>query len=179
MIDSAFLGRLRVEPLDRKRHDRTAFRCGVERIDHFLAVNAARQQHADLTRVYVTCLDAAFDVVGYYALNAHGIDASTLPPALARKLPSCQMIAAIYLSMVGFHIDHQGKGGGSFLMADAFRRCANAANIIGAHFLVLDALNERAAKLYRELGFVDLPDHPSRMIISMKMIRQAIEERGP
>jgi ribosomal protein S18 acetylase RimI-like enzyme len=176
MIDRAFLARLRIEPLDRNKHDRTAFRCGIDRVDNFLANNAARQQDADLTRIYVACLDTTNDIVGYYALNAHAIDVSTLPPALVKKLPSYPTISAIYLSMVGFHIDHQGKGGGSFLMADAFRRCAHAANIIGAHFLVLDALNERAARLYRELGFVDLPDLAPRMIISMKVIRQAILE---
>jgi ribosomal protein S18 acetylase RimI-like enzyme len=174
MTDRAFLARLRIEPLDRNRHDRAAFRCGVDRVDNFLAINAARQQADDHTRVYVACLDAAPQIVGYYALNAHAIDASTLPQNLKKKLPSYPTISAIYLSMIGFHQDYQGKGGGSYLMADAFRRSADAADIIGAHFLVLDALNERAARLYRELGFVDLPDHPPRMIISMKLIRTAI-----
>jgi GNAT superfamily N-acetyltransferase len=179
MIDRSFLARLRVEPLDRKRHDRTAFRCGVDRVDNFLANNAARQQDADITRVYVACLDAGHEVVGYYAINAHAIDVATLPPALANKLPSYPTISTIYLSILGFHVDHQGKGGGSFLMADVFRRCSDAADIIGAHLLVLDALNERAAKLYREWGFVDLPDHAPRMIISMKLIRKAIEKSNP
>jgi ribosomal protein S18 acetylase RimI-like enzyme len=176
MIDRSFLARLRIEPLDRARHNRMAFRCGVERVGNFLNNNATRQQDSDLTRVYVTCLDAAYDVVGYYALNAHTIDIATLPQAMAKKLPAYPTIAAIYLSMVGFHIDHQGKGGGRFLMSDAFRRSADAANIIGAHVLVLDALNDRAAKLYRELGFVDLPDQAPRMIVAMKTIRKAVEK---
>lgn len=174
MIDRAFLARLTIEPLDRLRHDRTAFRCGVDRVDNFLANNAARRQDADHTRVYVACLDEDPAVIGYYALNAHAIDVTTLPQATARKLPSYPTVPAIYLSIIGFHVAHQGKGGGSFLMADAFQRCVSAADIIGAHFLVLDALNDRAAKLYRELGFVDLPDHAPRMIISMKVIRKAI-----
>lgn len=174
MIDSAFLARLRIEPLDRSRHERTGFHCGVDRVDNFLTNTAARQQDSDLTRVYVACLDHASTVVGYYALNAHAIDASSLPQAIAKKLPNYPKIAAIYLSIIGFHLDHQGKGGGSFLMADAFRRCAQVADVIGAHFLVLDALNERAAKLYRELGFIDLPQHEPRMIIAMKTIRKVI-----
>lgn len=173
MIDRAFLARLRIEPLERGKHDRSGFRCGVDRVDNFLANNAARQQDDDLTRVYVACLDQSNVIAGYYALNAHAIDISTLPPALAKRLPAYPTIAAIYFSIIGFHRDHQGKGGGSFLMADAFRRCVQVADTIGAHFLVLDALNERAAKLYRELGFIDLPDHAPRMIISMKAIRKA------
>jgi ribosomal protein S18 acetylase RimI-like enzyme len=174
MIDRPFLARLRIEPLDRGRHERTSFRSGVDRVDNFLSITAARQQDADLTRVYVACIDRSDSIVGYYALNAHAIDASSLPQAMAKKLPNYSTIAAIYLSIIGFHVDHQGKGGGSYLMADAFRRSAKVADVIGAHFLVLDALNERAAKLYRELGFIDLPTHQPRMIISMKAIRKAI-----
>jgi hypothetical protein len=49
-----------------------------------------------------------------------------------------------------------------------------AANIIGAHFLVLDSLNERAANLYREIGFIDLPNHEPRMLMNMKAVRAAI-----
>jgi GNAT superfamily N-acetyltransferase len=174
MIDRAFLARLRVEPLDRNKHDRAAFRCGVERVDNFLANNAARQQDADHTRVYVACLDAGNDIVGYYALNAHAIDVSTLPAEMHKKLPSYPTISAVYLSVIGFHAGHQGKGGGTLLMTDAFRRCLDVATIIGAHFIVLDALNDRAAKLYRELGFVDLPDYSPRMVISMKLVRKAL-----
>lgn len=173
MIDPAFLARLRIEPLDRSRHERTGFHCGVDRVDNFLANTAARQQDDDLTRLYVACLDQSDAIVGYYALNAHAIDVSSLPRAMTKKLPNYPTIAAIYLSIIGFHLDHQGKGGGSFLMADVFRRCVQVADVIGAHFLVLDALNERAAKLYRELGFIDLPEHEPRMIIGMKIIRKA------
>ena len=174
MIDRDFLARLRVEPLDRQTHNRAAFRSGVDRVDNFLTSNAARQQDADHTRVYVACLDQSADIVGYYALNAHAIDVSTLPPATVKKLPSYPTMSAIYLSIVGFHVDHHGRGGGTFLLADAFRRCVDAADIIGAHFLVLDALNERAARLYRTLGFVDLPGHEPRMLIGMQVIRKAV-----
>ena len=57
---------------------------------------------------------------------------------------------------------------------DALKRAAKAADIVGAHFLVLDALNERAAKLYREIGFIDLPNHEPRMLMNMEAVRAAI-----
>jgi ribosomal protein S18 acetylase RimI-like enzyme len=173
MIDSAFLARLRIEPLDRKRHDRTALRCGVDRIDNFLQKTAARLQDDDHSRVYVACLDDRHEIVGFYALNAYAIEITSLPDALRKGLPSYPAISSIYLSMLGFDAHHQGKGGGTFLMVDAFKRAAAAADIVGAHFLVLDALNERAAALYRALGFVDLQDHPGRMLIGMRVVRRA------
>lgn len=178
MIDRAFLARIHVEPLNRKKHDRAAFSCGEERLDNFLKSMAARQQDDDHTRVYVACLDAGPAIAGFYALNSHAIDAVTLPPEQRRKLPFYPTIPAIYLSVVAVNNDHQGKGLGKLLLADAFKRCVAVAGQIGAHFIVLDALNERAAKLYRELGFVDLPGHEPRMLIKMAVVRKAVEGRS-
>ena len=174
MIDSAFLARLRIEPLDRQVHDRAAFRSGVDRVDNFLQKTAARQQENDLTRVYVACLDQQIEVVGYYALNSHSIDVTTLPESMRKKLPQYPTISAIYLAVVGFHEDDQGKGGGHFLLMDALRKCVEVADIVGSYFVVLDSLNERAAKLYREIGFIDLPGHAPRMLINMRVVRIAI-----
>ena len=42
-------------------------------------------------------------------------------------------------------------------MAHVFAKCVEGANIAGAHFIVLDALDDDAAALYRKVGFVDLP----------------------
>jgi ribosomal protein S18 acetylase RimI-like enzyme len=176
MIDRAFLARVRIEPLDRKKHDRAAFSCGVERVDNFLKKTAAGQQDNDLTRASVACLDSDNAIIGYYALNSHSIDTRTLSEELRQKLPSYDAISAIYLSLVGVHSQYQGKGLGRFLMMHAFERCVQAADIVGSHFIVLDALNERAAKLYRELGFVDLPGHEPRMLIAMKVVRAAMKK---
>ena len=174
MIDLAFLARVRIEPLDRN-HDRAAFVCGDDRLDNFIRKTAARQHEQDIARVYVACLDKEAIVAGYYALNSHFIDVTALPEADRKKLPAYETIPAIYLSKLGVHNEHQARGLGSHLMADAFRRCVGAADIVGAHFLVLDALNEKVARLYRRLGFVDLPNHEPRMLIKMSLVRKAAE----
>ena len=178
MIDLAFLERVRIEPLDRS-HDRAAFTCGDDRLDNFIRRSASKQQHQDITRVYVGCLDRETVVIAYYALNSHFIDVQALPEEDRRRLPAYETIPAIYLSKLGVQTEFQTRGLGSVLMNHAFRRCVEAADIIGAHFLVLDALNERASKLYRRLGFHDLPAYKSRMLIKMAMIRKAIEEPAP
>src|ERR1700681_1153516 len=100
MTERAFLTRVRIEPLDRAKHDRAAFSCGDDRLDNFLKNTAARQQDDDHSRVNVACLDDTFVVIGYYALNAHGIDASSLPEADRKKLPAYPTISAIYLSKI-------------------------------------------------------------------------------
>jgi hypothetical protein len=126
MIDRALLARLRIEPLNRAKHDRAAFSCGEERIDNFFHKSAARQQDNDLTRVYVACLDDSDAVVAYYALNSHFIDATTLPESDRKRLPSYPSISAIFLSLVGVTTNIQGRGVGSFMMADAFEKAVEA-----------------------------------------------------
>ena len=176
-IDRELLGRLRVEPLDRKRHDRAAFSSGEPRIDTYLKTRAAGLMDVDGTRVWVACLDdQPRDIVGYYALNAHAIDASAIPPKLARKLPSNHPIPATFLSNIGVTTAYQGRGIGSLLLADAFHNASRAADIVGSAFLVLDALSDRAAQLYRQHGFLDLPEPPGRMIIGMRQVRAAIAQ---
>lgn len=171
----ARLGRLRIEPLDRHRHDRAAFSCGEPRIDAYLKTRAAGLMDVESTRVWVACLDAGRDIVGFYALNAHGIDASALPPELRKRLPSHHPIPAIFLSNIGVTSTHQGAGVGSYLLADAFARAASVADQIGAAFIVLDALSEAAARFYRRHGFIDLPDPAGRMVIAMRHVRLGIE----
>ncbi|MGF3026925.1 GNAT family N-acetyltransferase [Methylobacterium aquaticum] len=183
MIDRALLGRLRIEPLDRKKHGRAAFSSGEPRVDNFLKTNAAGLQDLDTTRCVVACFppegDEPAEIAGFYALNAHGIDTKTLPEPLRKKIGRYDSVPAVYLSVVGVHEAYQGKGIGSFLMANAFKRCAGIADQIGAAFIVLDALNEDAARLYRRLGFVDLPGHEPRMLIGMKVVRTAIARTAP
>jgi ribosomal protein S18 acetylase RimI-like enzyme len=175
-IDAAFLARVRIELLDQK-HDRAAFSCGDPQLDNYIQKTARNQQEADIARVYVACLDDQNVVIAYYAINAHSIDTSTLPADVRKKLPSYPTIPAIYLSKLAVHQNgHQGKGLGTRLLSHVFKRCVDSADIAGAHFIVLDALNERAAKLYRELGFVDLPGHEPRMFIKIAMVRKALSK---
>ena len=173
-IDIAFLERLRIEPLDRNRHDRAAFSSGEDRIDTYLRTRAAGLQDVEGTRVWVACLDDTTEIVGFYAMNAHGIDASAIPANLRRKLPTQHPIGAVFLSNIGTTADHQNKGVGSLLLADAFKNAIKAADVIGAAFIVLDALSENAARLYRRVGFVNIPEPPGRMIIGMKQVRAAV-----
>jgi ribosomal protein S18 acetylase RimI-like enzyme len=174
MTDCALLARLCIEPLDRRRHDRSTFSSGVGRVDRFLQTLAASQQDSGVSRTTVAVEDGDREVVGFHTLCAHSIEARSLPEDLVRRLPRHPLVPAVYLGFLGVDVRFQGRGVGSFLMADAFARSVQAADILGAGFLVLDALNEDAARLYRRLGFVDLPGHAPRMLISLAQVRKAI-----
>jgi len=173
--DEAWLATLKIEPLDPKRHDRAAFSCGESRIDNFLRNNAAKQAAEDFAKVYVAVEPPASKILGYYVLCAHNINIETLPDPDRKNMPRLPTVSAIYLSIVGVDAPVQKRGLGQTLTADALKKSMAAADHIGAYFVVLDALNEDAARMYRRLKFVDLPapGQERRMLISMKMIRAA------
>ena len=175
MIDEPWLARLVIEPLDCKQHDRAAFSCGKARIDNFLKTLAAQHADKDFSKTYVAVEPPSARVLGYYALCPHGIDVSTLPPQDQKRLPRHPVIGAIYLSMIGVDGAFQGRGLGTFLLADAVKLCVTLADKAGGAFIVLDALNEDAARLYRRYGFHDLPtpDQESRMLMSIAKARAA------
>lgn len=173
-VDLALLGRLRIEPLDRNKHDRAAFSCGEPRLDTYLKTRAAGLMDLESTRAWVACLDDGRDIVGFYAVNAHAIDASALPESLVRRLPRHRPIPAIFLSNIAVSSACQGAGIGSLLLADCFARAARVADEIGAAFIVLDALSEQAARFYRRHGFTDVPDPAGRMVIGLTQVRRAI-----
>ena len=175
-LDIDVLVRLQVEPLDRDRHDRASFTCGEPRIDTYLKTRAAGLMDVEGTRVWVARFESSSEIVAFYAMNAHAIDAIAVPKNLQRKLPRDHPIGAVFLSNIGTARAYQGKGVGSFMISDAFRRAVTAADAIGAAFIVLDTLNENAARLYHRAGFIPLPEPKGRMLIPMKQVRAALAE---
>src|SRR5271169_1566063 len=98
--DETWLSRLRIEPLDRGKHDRAAFSCGVTTLDNFLKSTAARQADEDLTKVYVATDPPEKRVLGYYSISAHVIDVQSLPEDDQKRMPRYPTIPGMYLSMI-------------------------------------------------------------------------------
>ena len=178
-FDKEFISRIKVEPFDRKRHDRTAFSCGVDRIDNFLKITAGNHADHDHGKVYVACESTSDIVLGFYAISPHCVDLSVLSEEVRKRLPNQPKVSAIYLSMVGVDTSLQGRGVGTFLMMSALRKCVEGADVMGGHFVVLDAINEEAARMYRRIGFVELASQPNRMLIAMRTVRKAVAVASP
>jgi GNAT superfamily N-acetyltransferase len=174
VIDRKFLSGLTIEPLDRNRHDRAAFESGVDRVDNFLASTAFRHHTEDHSKTYVAVEPFSNQIVGFYTLSPHAIDVSTLPHETLKNLPRFPTISAIYLATLGVHVTRQGHGLGTYLMADFLKTCVRIADIGGGHFVVLDAINDDAARMYRRIGFIDLPKQEPRMLMSMAKVRKVV-----
>lgn len=170
-FDLEYLQTLSIEKFDGSRHDRVSFTCGVDRIDNFLKNSASGFIKDDNGRIYVAVEREGGRLVGFYAIGPHSIDVSVLNPDMVKRGLRADKLPAFYLSMIGTHADVQSKGVGTYLLADAFKCCLAAADTIGGRFVILDAINERAAAMYARAGFVSLVSQPGRMIISIAKLR--------
>jgi GNAT superfamily N-acetyltransferase len=170
--DVDFLRAVAIEPFDSVRHDREGFASGSSKYDNFLKITATRFVREGDGRIYVAVERGSPQVIGYYAIAPHAIDAASLDAADRKRVPgNYDRIAAFILAMMAVDGRFQGRGLGTLLLADAFGRCIAAAEITGGRFIVLDAEDERAKSLYSRVGFQALASDPMRMIISIRKVR--------
>lgn len=127
-------------------------------------------------RVYVM-LSPDGDLIGFYAINAHAVDYTDLPPRFAGTRPRHGSIPAAYLSMMGVDAQFAGQGYGKDLLMDALLRIHRLSQEIGTAVIVLDVLDcgdpgkvEKRRALYSKFGFVPLQTVPMRMYLPIATV---------
>lgn len=156
------------EPLDPGKHDRTAFDCGEQGLDNYLKTQA----NQDAARGVAACFVAATAegrIAGFYTLSAHMVPLDDLPEMARKKLPRGRPVPAALLGRLAVDAKFRGTGLGSALVAHALSKAANSG--IGAHAMVVDALNGRAASFYIHLGFQGMTSAPSRFFMPLARFR--------
>jgi GNAT superfamily N-acetyltransferase len=142
-------------PYNPTEHDRSAFACGEPMLDKWLASDAETEIKRGSARVWVW-LDEAGRVVAYYSLSASKVRRDDIPKALGRGGPV--EIPAVLLGRLALDQSLRGQNLGEILLADALGRVLDATRTVGARFVAVDALHEKAAAFYERLGFRRVPD---------------------
>jgi GNAT superfamily N-acetyltransferase len=159
-----------VEPLG-KQHDRAAFACGNEVLDHYLKEIASQDARRLVAAPFVAVeSDDPKTILGYYTLSAVGIALESLPLEVARKLPAYPIVPATLLGRLAVDQRCRGKGIGEFLLMDALRRAYVQSSQIAAVAVVVDAIDAQAARFYRHFNFIPLPDRPDRLFLAIRTI---------
>lgn len=161
-----------------KQHRRGSFHSGRSELDdwfHRFAGQADRRQNS--ARVWVLCdsdIDAGRQPIGYYALVAHAVTVAATPAELSRGLPSGYPIGAVLLARLAIDEQHQGRGLGTRLLADAVRRIASADVHVAVPLLVVDAIDQEAASFYERNGFRHMPSDRLRLAARLVDIRRTL-----
>jgi GNAT superfamily N-acetyltransferase len=159
---------LTIMPLG-KLHDRAAFSCGVERLDHYLQRQASQDIRRRIAQMFVCTRSQESQVLGFYTLSAIAVDVGSLPENLSRKLPRHPVPCAL-IGRLAVDQSAMGHGVGKMLLADAVKRTVRVSDEIAIHAMVVDAKDDSAKQFYRGFGFISLNDPPMRLFLPLKSI---------
>jgi GNAT superfamily N-acetyltransferase len=161
-----------------RHHRREGFRSGRPELDdwfHRFAGQADRRQNS--ARVWVLSdsdRDEGRQPIGYYALDAHAVTVAATPAELSRGLPPGYPIGAVLLARHAIDEQHQARGLGSQLLADAVRRIPTADEHVAVPLLVVDAIDYEAATFYERHGFQRMPSDRLRLAARLVDIRRTL-----
>ncbi|MBI2999742.1 MAG: GNAT family N-acetyltransferase [Deltaproteobacteria bacterium] len=159
-----------VEPLDR-HHDRAAFSCGNETLDHYLKKLASQDARRRVAAPFVLIAKSAPQtILGYYTLSSFGIDLTDLPQEVAKKLPAYPVVPVTLLGRLAVDYRYHKRGLGEFLLMDALHRAFVQSSQIAASAVVVDAIDEPAVRFYQHFEFLPFSDKANRLFLPMKTI---------
>ena len=126
-------------------------------------VNAGEAWDYQVARVFVAIPERSVEVAGFCALSAGSLERSALPPAEAGRLPRYPVPVAL-IGRLAVDRRWSGRGLGSALLADVFRRVARASEALAVYAVTVDAKDARAQAFYERFGFIRLPDATGRRL---------------
>ncbi|CAN7738233.1 GNAT family N-acetyltransferase [Rhizobium leguminosarum] len=161
------MGLSQIEPLA-ERHRLESFSCGKPALDAWLATFARSNHQHGFTRVFAIHDDDV--VVGYYGLAPTVI----APNVVTRKIRTGRPpdpIPCLLIGQLAVDRRHVGRGIGTALVKDAFRRCIAGADLVGGRAIVVRAVDEEAERFWQSWGFIPSLDNQSILLRSMADIR--------
>ncbi|MBM5817496.1 MAG: GNAT family N-acetyltransferase [Cyanobacteria bacterium K_Offshore_surface_m2_239] len=153
--------------LDPSRHNRKAFRCGVEALDRFWAQQAGQNRRRGFGETFVLVEASDPDkILGYYTLAPAQVERVALQPDDAASLP-LYPVPCCRMGRLALDLSCRGQGLGSLLLALAVERCLEVRQSIGGYALLVDAKDEVAVQFYAHHGFRRFQDSPRSLYLPL------------
>ncbi|HRJ52161.1 MAG TPA: GNAT family N-acetyltransferase [Candidatus Thiothrix moscowensis] len=164
---------MKTVPLDKDKHDRNTFDCGIEALNNYLRLMANQQASKDNTRTFVLeDPNQPQRIRGYYTLTMTPVDFNALPAKLQKKHHHAQSGGLIARLAVDKREAKQGCG--AFLLIDAMQKLLTASAIVAFPLIVVDA-KDGAIAFYEKFGFTAFNDTPNKLFITMADVRNSLE----
>lgn len=159
-------------PLDKKKHDRNGFDCGVEALNNYLRVMANQQSSKDNTRTFVLEDDERPElIIGYYTLTMTTIALDALPTKLQQKHQNAD--AGGLIARLAVDKRYVKRGFGEWLLVDALKKLLAASELVAFPLIIVDA-KDGATAFYEKLGFTAFLDQPNKLFITLANVRASL-----
>lgn len=155
-------------------HDLDGFDSGAVDLDDWLRRFARHAEAANTGRSFVWVRAGSKAVVAYFTLAAHLVRRADVPKGIGHGSPDA--IPAVLLARLALDRSLQGRGLGAQLLLDALERAVDASARAAARLVVVDAVDDDAARFYRRFGFRPCPD-PHRLVRKTSEVAAALGTR--
>ena len=156
--------------LDKAKHDRQRFDCGIEPLNHYLKLMASQQAKKDNSRTFVLeDADNPQYMMGFYTLTMTLLDVSALPTTLQKKHQSAT--SAGLIARLAVDQRYQGRRLGEWLLVDALKKLLQASDMVGFPLVVVDA-KDGAKPFYEKYGFEAFVDAEHKLFMTVADIRE-------
>jgi GNAT superfamily N-acetyltransferase len=136
----------------------------VPSLDHYLKTQASPDMRRKANAVFVMVgADAPTRIVGHFTLCSYTLSQDAVPEAARERIPRYPLVSATLIGRLAVDKGSQGRGLGAILLARALRMACENASVVGSSMIVVDALDDRAARFYEAYGFI-------RLVESMRLI---------
>lgn len=152
------------------KFQRSGFSCGVPSLDNWLRTQA--RQSMDSRDAVTYLLFDGDRIAGYFCLSAGEVRKLAAPEGLGRRAPD--PIPVVRMGRFAIDLRDQGSGWGAELLREAITRAASAALVIGARALLVDAIDDRAARFYERFAFVSSPTHPMQLLLDLRVVAASL-----
>jgi len=163
---------MRLERLE-AHHKVSDFDCGNDELNGWLQRHALAAQQMDSARTFVLVHQGR--IIGYFSLTMGSVLRRDAPARLVRGMPGYP-VGMVLLARLAVDRGHQGRGVGGALLAEALRKAIAAGEAAAARLVVVDAIDDSAARFYERHGFFRIPEHSLRLYRAMKDIVRSLEE---
>jgi len=158
--------------LDKNKHDRNRFDCGIKTLNNYLKLMASQQSKKDNTRTFVLEDEAISErIIGYYTLTMTPINLSILPIKLQKKHYNARSGGLI--ARLAVDKRYKQKGYGEWLLVDALKKLLIASETVAFPLIIVDA-KDGAVEFYEKFGFMALQDMPKKLFITIADIRASL-----
>ena len=158
--------------LDKSRHNRTSFDCGIVELNNYLKIQANQQSKRNNSRTFVLEeKNNNANIIGFYTLTMTTIDLHSLPESLQSKHKS--NCSAGLIARLAIDQRYHGKGFGEWLLVDALKKLVQASDSVAFPFVIVDA-KEGAKSFYEKFGFTPFESKHNKLFITLTDVKESL-----